>query len=1091
MEIVVALKNITESPKVTDTIRFVLRTPDANGRYIINPYKVTKVILYFIARNFTDPQIFEEEIKRYDPEKLAAAEAAEKTAAEYPTPENIQNAQQLRTEAESSSVSSTFYYNQAIPVAVFGDDVNPAWLREVNPHPGSCGECAIDNPFITNIPYDDEGNQQCGVFEFIWNPIGQKEGQYFICWYWQPNIAGNSLSAHEYFELFADTRVSVAPSHRTASNKYETLLRRYLPDMFRKVLCPEDLSPTVLNKFNLAVAKGFTVLEDFAVQLIDLLDANIANENSLSLLANMFNLRLKSNDPTLWRRQIRRAIPVFKKKGTLDGLKEAYANAGMMVNKVTRLWQVISPYTWAEAFNVTTDGQTEFTMDRNPILPIDITNFEIYLRPVGDDEFIALTIDYVDFSIIEGQTIMTWLGNNLSLGAIVLVTGDTIKVVYKIRDIPAGQQSTENYIRLLPLADQRDDRNQQYPLKNWNVRVIEEDDPMIDVVIPTRHPYENAVIFGKVRTEFPFSENVYNMDEWNGSLRDSSDPCDIDKDFLDCCTACLSSKFNIDVEIGELSDERIYEANQILEEMKPFHAILHSMNIMGSVEEFVNCNEETLEVLIAYQQTDNILTDAQVIFSRVMEKSHSPDYDWNKIRRDALNDLEVVGTSIGGTGYNTEIVLYAPYVNFLAERSINNSIYLSDPSAYVLGTNNNRLEILPPSSNAGEYVVSGTIEKHMVKIDQGIPEPLSTQEFAFRLSNIVYSNAVNNITGDPLHIFVDSEIDFIELGVVVGWKIEIGGTKYDIVDTYPNGSFLLSGGPSGIDLAYKVYNSLDELMLNKPDNGTLTIQNRAIWEIIDPTMDDIRHAIELGDFVVFGGNQYQVIGFVPNEEKQAYIDYSGPNIATNVNVYRRIVTESAGYVGYKGMTVVVNGTNYESDLSIVNGASAPGYPWPNGGFQRYGEGTDDDRFKENLLIRIDDTEPHYFTVADIKGENAPLRTTFTLSGEPREWETTGTPVTISIYRAVKKPFSVPPAMNSDVPGYVFETPAIGGPPTDGVDRRGKDIINYEVDYSTPMTLRASILNSANRSQPIDTIAQDESITFNIEYADGTKREGKI
>jgi hypothetical protein len=186
---------------------------------------------------------------------------------------------------------------------------------------------------------------------------------------------------------------------------------------------------------------------------------------------------------------------------------------------------------------------------------------------------------------------------------------------------------------------------------------------------------------------------------------------------------------------------------------------------------------------------------------------------------------------------------------------------------------------------------------------------------------------------------------------------------------------------------------------------------------------------------------------------------------------------------------VASGTDYESTLGIVNGASAVGYPWPDGGFSASGQGLNDN-FKENLLIRIDDgTTPQYFTVDYIKGNGS--STTFFLKGEPQSWPTSGSNVQFSIYKANKKPFVVPDQINPASAGHSFTSPIGGGPPQDGVSRTGSDIIDFNVDYSTPMAFRASLLNSANKSQVAETIVQQENISFTIEYADGSQEEGSL
>ena len=67
----------------------------------------------------------------------------------------------------------------------------------------------------------------------------------------------------------------------------------------------------------------------FPNQIIDLFDANVVNEKLLPFLSNLFSLKLKSNDPYLWRRQIKRAMPIFKKKGTISGLIESLDQSGI------------------------------------------------------------------------------------------------------------------------------------------------------------------------------------------------------------------------------------------------------------------------------------------------------------------------------------------------------------------------------------------------------------------------------------------------------------------------------------------------------------------------------------------------------------------------------------------------------------------------------------------------------------------------------------------------------------------------------------------------------------------------------------------
>ena len=126
-----------------------------------------------------------------------------------------------------------------------------------------------------------------------------------------------------------------------------------------------------------------------------------------------------------------------------------------------------------------------------------------FFRGIGDEEYTELTSDYVTISVIDGEYILRWVGDELSIDPIILEEGDSIRVLYEVIEVPAGSQSLEDFIRSLPLADQRDERDQEYPLKNWNVRLIEEDDPLFPVAIPTRHPFAADVVWGKNQNRIP------------------------------------------------------------------------------------------------------------------------------------------------------------------------------------------------------------------------------------------------------------------------------------------------------------------------------------------------------------------------------------------------------------------------------------------------------------------------------------------------------------------------------------------------------------------------------------------------------------
>ena len=71
-----ALKKITENPKITDTILFELETPDGDGCFVSDPYKVDNVIIYFVERDFLGTNFGEYDRVFQDEVLLKAVETA-------------------------------------------------------------------------------------------------------------------------------------------------------------------------------------------------------------------------------------------------------------------------------------------------------------------------------------------------------------------------------------------------------------------------------------------------------------------------------------------------------------------------------------------------------------------------------------------------------------------------------------------------------------------------------------------------------------------------------------------------------------------------------------------------------------------------------------------------------------------------------------------------------------------------------------------------------------------------------------------------------------------------------------------------------
>jgi len=968
---------IDESPKTSDTILLEVTTTDADGN-LIDPYKLDQVTVYFLAREFT-------------------------------TDKTLRLDKTIEVDEGDDLVLSS-YFNQATVAKTFGTDIDPAWLST-----------DTDMAIATKV--------STGTFEITWVPEFAREGDYILCWSWTPIIAGDLMRQSVTFELASDTASNTAvPTHITDPDKYPTLLERYLPEYLKLKIAPGDLTPDILDRFNTALANGFVVLEDLANQMVDLQDANAIHERMILYLSNLFNLSLRSDDVTLWRRQIKRAIPLFKRKGTLAGLREALAQSAATLNNLTQFWQVTSSATWQEAFTVT-DDQTEFELAKSVY---DTSDFELYLRPNGSSTYTTLTAsDYgeITYDADDAVYVLTWTGETAPT-PIALVDGDIVRIVYKIG--PIIDPTIEAYIRSLPLADQRDEADVTYPPKNWNVRLIEETDTMFDVICPTRHPTQPLVVWGRVRTEFPFSENIYNMEEYNGSLRDSTDPCDMDKAFLDECSCCISSMVNIDVEIENITDARVEEIENVIEEYKPFHMFVNSLTYQAGVNENVTPQQEEVEILMQLTPED-VLTNGQDIFTRVIK--HGLE-DSVAVRRNATATATTAATG-SGSGLNDAIVLYSPGVTF-------------DVTVSGLDTTDNLLEILS-GPDGGEYKVTNP-QNMIVDIVQGVPDtigwPLNTAAFPFRLSNELFDGTVTSITEDNLFTFTDEDVDFRHNNVAPGWKIEVtapsvvAGT-YLIDETLPNDSLILASWGDLKDrsnITYQLKTDLDVSVGDPSTTGRIAVGRRG--RIDGGTDFRTKYQVNVGDYIRIGGVQYEIREFIDDENFLITGWTFGSMGVTSAEVFRRLIDEAVGYLDVRGLTLDTSPTNYETGLSISNGAN-----W-------LGPLLENSQFKENFLVLIGGK---YHEILEIDG------TTITLSTPKKMWGLSGTAVSFEIHQFTK----VPVTIHGDTLSFV--------------DRRNNDVVDIEIETMTPMSMLANLLNSDEGNMDIQS--QGEGVTIEIDWKD--------
>ncbi len=1018
-----------------------------------------------------------------------------------------------------------------------------------------------------------EGKTTIGLFEYYWEPRNVREGDFFICWTWTPTAGGDSISSHYKFKLIGNTAVTtVVPSHFTKPEKYITLLTRYTPEMFKEYIAPRDVTPNVIDRFNQSVALGFTTLENLANQLVDLQNPNVLSEPLLPYLANYFNLKLKSNDPARWRGQIVRAVDSFKRKGTRRNMEAAMSLAGMKLTGLNQLWQVVSKYTFQEVFEYT--GSNSFELSREMILPVDVNNFDLYIRyaneitaisdtnpcritsashglstgdviyingsnsvpsvdgrhvvkvidannfsiPVymigrtaGDSgnwflpEWTQLTSASVGFATSSGVTTMTWVDPTP------LADGDRIRVLYQFENVPdMTEQMLEDYIRLLPLLDTRDDLAQVFPLKNWNVRCIQDNDSLFSLIVPNRNPFHDLLIFGKIRTEFPYSENIYNMDEYNGSIRDSRNPCDIGREFIDPCFACISSSYNIDVEIYDISDDRISELYEVVEENSPAHAVLHTANIYGGFTEFIPSPLEDITAYMTYFVSQFALAgDAQMYFNRAMKLSNLNDLGNTEclLRNQLASSGSLVLSGQAAIAYNSEIVLYCP------AQPLEGIGVRSDSSTV--------LEILT-GSYAGSYQILNA-SGHAVVFDTAPTEPISECNsvfegdgllaacaMGFRIFQPVIDNffpdyidppgSLCDIEQDNYILLSDDSKDFGAIGVQTQFdsdhpsqefsavfEVEIpayGVTKFNILDVDPYGNLIIEHDsllpmPPTVDtytvtgVSYSIYNGAT--LVTSGSNGTLSITPRAKVSVTNYEMWPISNIISTENhYHRVSGTDYPVIEFVNGTTDKFYIgSYIGGDVAgANLVVNRRLVDNQLGYLSHRGLNLKVAGSDLEQSLNIQNGENASTlFPTPlevNPDQTNYA-------FMENFIIQVNGGE--YYWITSIDGDDSG-DTTMVISGNDTYWKTLangGTNVTIDVYKYVQQGATIM-GQQGDLETHEFRT----------LDRSGRPVI-------TGTDSNGTVLESLGlpEDQFHDLMRHSESVSYNIEYRNGFKEKGEI
>lgn len=1072
-----AEKYYYQNPKVTDTVVFDLYTPDAKCCFSSDPFEVVSIVVYFVERNFVnDSSSFTKNQINNNDLQVKYLEAKQKVC-EFP--DNKDYATNLKIIerkilAEASSQFNKIEFDNLLPVEVYGSAANPVWF-------------ASKSDSILEKVTDANSDIVFGHFRFKFKKDGLRDGDYFITWKWRPNVSMQTLSSNIYFSLYPNVSKYIAPNNlETNKNKYPNLLNKYLPDVYKNKLSGTDLSPEVLEKFNNACGDSFAYLENLANKISLLIDSNLIPEYFLAYLGNFYRLAFKSNDPVRWRRQIAKAIPNFKSKGTLKGLESVLGDAGIVLKKYNSLYQVYSKHTWNDVF-YPIDDQITFNLSKIS-QPINDKNFAVYLREESGS-FEEQPLSSISIETIDNSSILTWLGKKLK-------SGYTLKVLYQYKSIKDNmEQVLEDYTRSLPLADLRNDLEILYPPKNWNAKVISEDDLFFNEIIPTKNAFHDLIVFGKIRTEFPYSENVYNMDEYNGSLRDSNYPCDIDKNFLDPCDGYATTLYNLDLEIENLNSERIQEVFNILKEFTPFHSILHSLNYSGYFETINLPPEENVEILITCKVTDNLISgNAQDFFNRDMFLGLLQ----RAVKRDALAIMDDLGDETV-TGYNANIFLFSPLTDF-------DDVGLNTRA-------NTLLEILSPSANAGKYTVLNP-KRNLIQIYEEalLSQPINQSEFAYRLSNINFSGTNFDVKQESIYTFNDmllaneqsqnnitTVLDVQSGKASSPWKIKYYATYpntfniYNIYDINPDGSVILeydntlpflSEGVILEDIKYDLLNN-NNLKIYFSSTGSLKAENKGLITCNDENFGNVKERVRTGNYFyhITADNQYVVLGY-GCDSNQFYISNweGGDIVGFSGQILDRIVPEKSGNLTYDGIIIEKPSIMPSLQSSDISGS------------------LDDNTFKENFIITINDA---LYKIIDFYTQTSTEY--LVLSGLPINLGTIisgGSSLVVNCKQFKKKENIIYnlyldlKSSSQPVGQYIIscDLNRNGANQVTAKDESGNEIVLCDGSTFKINDLRDSLLavhDTKKNNGPTDIINQKENVSFVIETKDGKNLKGQV
>jgi hypothetical protein len=146
------------------------------------------------------------------------------------------------------------------------------------------------------------------------------------------------------------------------------------------------------------------------------------------------------------------------------------------------------------------------------------------------------------------------------------------------------------------------------PQIDHSTRLIDLRDENLKVICGDRQPFPSKVVFGYVRTEVPFGRTVFNTDEYDGSVRPSNDPCDIDESFIEPCSCSPASHVGFVVTLPIKGSVTISELKEVITEMLPAEAIQRFSGFRLMNEDMIPRPMEAITYSVRKEFQDIVLT---------------------------------------------------------------------------------------------------------------------------------------------------------------------------------------------------------------------------------------------------------------------------------------------------------------------------------------------------------------------------------------------------------------------------------------------------------------------------------------------------